>query len=61
MLPAGGAEDEQRVRSHVIAAFERNLADRVGHALVGDFPEAFRHCQGVKGLLPRIDSDCEVG
>ena len=39
VLPAGSAEDDQRVVAHVVAARYRDLADRLRHVVVGDVEE----------------------
>ena len=40
MLPASAAEAGQRIKGHVVAAGDRNLADRCGHIVDRDGEEA---------------------
>ncbi len=54
MLPAGAAEATQRVLGHVVASLDRDLLDRIGHALDGDGQKAF-------GDLPRTASIAGLG
>ncbi len=46
VLAAGAAEALQRVARHVVAARDRDLLDRVGHAADGDVDEALGHLLG---------------